>query len=141
MTWRSRRRSVLEVPDGVYFVYLAWGFDPKRPLYVGKTRALMGRLGKHSQQSRWFDSVRRWEVYAYPSEEEALIAEGDAINELRPEYNQAGNRGAPPPMARYLRHRIPRQPVPTYGPPITTDEITAEQLAVVQRVQNRGKAA
>ena len=140
--WRKRSlgKSELRVPNDQACVYIAWGLDESRPLYVGKSRSLMQRLGSHARSSAWWPYLHRLEVYGYRSDEAALIAEAEAIHELRPAYNQVGNRGTIPPMVRYLRRR--KKPEPSvYGSPISTDEIPAAQLAIIARVQNRRKDA
>lgn len=140
MSWRTKARYDFEFPTDEAFVYIAWGMDESRPLYIGKTRHLMRRMAGHERSSPWFPYLRRLEVYGYPSEKKALIAEAEAIATMDPEYNIVGAFGNTPPLVRYLRRRRPTPP-PGYGPEITTDEISADQLAIIRRVQNRGRAA
>lgn len=140
MSWRKRAvgRTTLEYPGPGYYVYVAWGMDRSRALYVGKTRAFHPRMAGHERQSPWFPYLRTMDLYAYSTEEQALIAEAEAIRDLKPEYNQVGNAGKLPPMVRYLRHRK-AQPLVTYGSEITTEQISAKQLAVIARVQRLGR--
>ena len=142
MSWRSRStgRVSIQFPNDAAYVYIAWGMDSKRPLYIGKTRAYHKRMAGHERASKWWPFLRSIDLYAYRTEAEALIAESEAITELQPEYNQVGNAGAPPPLVRYLRHRAAQPPI-DFGPPISTDEIPAHQLAIIARVQRRGRAA
>jgi excinuclease UvrABC nuclease subunit len=93
-------------------------------------------MSMHERRSEWFPLVRRFELYAYATEADALVAEAEAISELKPDYNYAGNRGKLPPLARYLRRRVPQPPI-SYGPEIATDEISSDQLEIIARVQRR----
>lgn len=142
MSWDkgSSGKWTLEIPTDQAFVYVAWGLDERRPLYVGKTRSLMGRLGQHEQASPWFRYVRRLEVYGFRSELAALEAEAQAIHDLQPAFNRTGITSHIPAVLRYRRRK--RSPVPLgNGPPITTDEISPDQLAIVARVQNRRRSS
>ena len=136
--WRQRSisKSVLDLPASGFYVYIAWGTDKKRPLYVGKSRNLLARMGQHSQSSAWWKYMQRLAVYAYPTEADALNAEAEAIGELQPEYNLAGVTRRP---------LQPYKPKPLliddHGPRISTDEIPSHQLAIIARVQNRGRTA
>lgn len=139
MSWKSRARSVavLDVPSQRAVVYVAWGIEEDRPLYVGRSRTLMTRIGQHAHKSAWWPYVRRLEVYSYANEGEAIVAEAEAIADLRPEWNQR-QRGGPNLRQRLRRKRWHPEPA-EYGPPLTFDEISADQLAIIARVQNRGR--
>lgn len=142
MKWDARARSKfsIELPAGEAFVYVAWGIDDSRALYVGKTRHLMARMGQHERSSDWYPYLDRLDVYAYRSDSDALKAEAEAIWELHPEYNTMLNGFRPDPIARHPRH--PRRPEPrvTFGDRwASLDDIPADQLVIVRRVQRRGK--
>lgn len=143
MKWdrRARHTASFELPEAEAFVYVAWGRDESRALYVGKSRNVMSRIGQHAQASPWFPYLARLDFYGYRSEGEALQAEAEAIAELRPEYNVALNVGSEPTPTRYLRPRRKHQPF-TFGERwATVDDIPADQLAIIRRIQNRGRAA
>lgn len=133
--WRRRclSKSVLELPAHDHYVYVAWGTDKNRPLYVGKSRSLLARLGQHSQNSLWWHHLTRLAIYSYDSEREALRAEAEAIAEYQPEYNRAG-------VSRPMSQPISNPgPPPSYGPPMNTDDLTADHLAIIARVQRLGR--
>lgn len=73
-------------PDRFY-VYIAWGEDRQRPLYVGKGNRPFTRLGLHLALAKWADQARSFECHAFLSPEAALEAEIEAIHELNPIYN------------------------------------------------------
>lgn len=61
-----------------------------RLLYVGISYRTIERLvGGHKQASHWFDQVARIEIERFPSREEALKAEGRAIENEKPLFNIA----------------------------------------------------
>jgi hypothetical protein len=128
------------------YVYVGWGHDRSRPLYVGKSREPLNRIGRHLRQTAWGASVVDWELYAFGSELEALDAESRAIHELDPIHNIA--RGGPGGMrTRQYRPRdneSRRRRMPTALEAISKPihGISPEQLAIIRRVQNRrGRAA
>ena len=140
MTWDqfATRKVTLELPEDEAFVYIAWGRDESRPLYIGKSRNVMARLGQHAQSSPWYVYIDHFDVYGFRSELAALQAEAEAIAELRPEYNKALNLGSEPPISRYRRHRRRYERVTLGEPWPTLDDIPADQLEIIRRVQNRG---
>ena len=142
MSWKKRAtgHSRVDLPNDSAYVYVAWGLDDRRPLYVGKTRRFHRRMAMHERHSKWWPLVRRFDLYSYRTEADALVAESEAIRDLGPDYNLVGNQGKLTSLARYLKRRI-SQPPTTYGPEISTDEIPADQLAIVARVQRRKPAA
>jgi hypothetical protein len=70
-----------------FYVYVAWGNDRGRPLYVGKGNRPTIRIGLHLARAKWVDEVVEFECHAFSSSEEALEAEKCAIYELNPIYN------------------------------------------------------
>ena len=143
MKWdkRAKRKVTIEVPTDEAFVYIAWGRDESRPLYVGKSRNLMARIGEHARSSQWYVYLDHFDIYGYRTELDAIEAEADAIHGLQPEYNVALNVGRPPRLNRYRRMRRQLQAF-TYGERWPTlDDIPTEQRDIIARVQNRGKPA
>lgn len=105
--------SVRQYQHGLFYVYVAWGRNRQRPLYVGKTNLPMGRIGNHFRDSVWARRVQAFNCYGFQTEREALQAELRAIKELNPVYNVIRSEPA-------------------------FDE--DEQAAIIRRVQNRGAA-
>lgn len=149
MTWNEGHVGhVLMSPpafDGeLVYVYVAWGADREHPLYVGKSKTPLARLGSHSDRARWYPEAVEFELFAFRSEVEALTAESLAIVELRPTFNVMGHRYEPvPPFTEPVveyRRRV-RKPHKVHPPAIESiKDIPASQLAIVARVQNRGRA-
>lgn len=71
-----------------FCVYVAWGADRARPLYIGKSRSFFARAGFHRQVAEWSPLVEEWEIYAFPTEEDAIAVEIEAIHDLNPIYNR-----------------------------------------------------
>jgi len=125
------------------YVYVAWGEDRTRPLYIGKSREPIGRIGRHLREALWCYEVRSFDFYAFVTELGALDAEARAIRELNPIHNvMRGNSGGrrsrkitPRRLRRFPVAAFQAIPVPLKG------RITSEQLAIVARVQKRGKVA
>src|SRR5688500_9234151 len=92
MTWdalakgRQSFRSPAIDWDACY-VYVAWGHDRTRPLYVGKSREPLNRIGRHLRATAWGADVVEWELLAFDSELVALSAESLAIHQLDPIHN------------------------------------------------------
>lgn len=86
---------LLPATPAAAYVYVAWGRQGPRPLYVGYTAmALFRRIAGHLGRSSWVGKVRRWEFYAFDSVEAAAEAEMAAIIELNPIHNR--RRTLPP---------------------------------------------
>ena len=83
--WGARDR--VTVKPGGFHVYVAWGVDRGRPLYIGKSAALWARIGAHSRVAKWAAQVVEWEAYSFDSEQDALDIEAEAITALNPIYN------------------------------------------------------
>lgn len=126
---------------GACYVYIAWGEDRTRPLYIGKSREPIGRIGRHLREATWCYDVRSFDFYAFVTELGALDAEARAIRELDPVHNvMRGNSGGrrsrkitPRRLRRFPVAAFQAIPIPIRGP------ITSEQEAIVARVQGRGK--
>lgn len=65
-------------------------------LYVGATSDLGRRFVNHKSGASWFDELRTITVAHYPTREESLAAERDAIASEGPRYNQPAH----PPRRR-----------------------------------------
>lgn len=120
------------------YVYVAWGHDRTRPLYVGKSREPLARIGRHLRTTAWASDVVEWDLYAFDSEDGALDAESRAIHELNPVHNVirggSGGRRTKTFTRRPRRHAMPTAleavPRPIHG-------ISSEQLAIIAKVQRR----
>jgi predicted GIY-YIG superfamily endonuclease len=99
------------------FVYVARQSPRGRPLYVGKTTGLRQRIARHLSYAGWRNEVRSFDFYRFATAEEATAAESAAIRDLNPIHNIR--------RIRYL------------GAPTTVDELSADQLRIVRRVQDR----
>lgn len=83
---RLRFSAVPFRPDR-HYVYIAWGADRSRPLYVGKGDRPFIRIGLHLASAKWAPEVVEYEAHAFGSAAEALEAEKAAIYELDPIHN------------------------------------------------------
>jgi len=121
------------------YVYVAWGEDLTRPLYVGKSREPIGRIGRHLREALWCYDVRSFDFYAFATEGAALDAEGRAIFELNPVHNVVrGNPGGAKTREVRARRRVRFAKV-AFPKPIRG--ITPSQLGIVAGVQaRRGRA-
>lgn len=70
-----------------FYVYLVWGEDRARPLYIGKANRPFTRAGHHLATAPWAGEIRSFECHAFLSANAALVAELEAIHELDPVYN------------------------------------------------------
>lgn len=141
-------RQVLRSPSidwDACYVYVAWGHDRTRPLYVGKSREPLNRIGRHLRGTAWGAEVVEWELLAFDSELVALDAEARAIHQLNPVHNVArvGSGGTRTRKYRPRSNASRRGPIPTaqVAIPKPIHGISPEQLAIIRRVQNRGRAA
>lgn len=73
-------------------------------LYVGISLSWPARTKAHVQGSTWFDQVARVEIEQFPTRDEALAAERDAIKSERPRFNVVHNR--PRVTVRGARKRV-----------------------------------
>ena len=88
--WYGTRRFSIKVPrrpQDAYWIYIAWGIDSKRPLYVGMSGQLWKRIGHHVDRSVFGPDVVEFECHSFSTEEEALAAEARAIHDLNPRWN------------------------------------------------------
>ena len=58
-------------------------------LYVGISMNPISRFKSHSGDKDWFIEVSRIDLSNYPTREESLRAEAEAIRTLKPRYNRA----------------------------------------------------
>ena len=126
------------------YVYIAWGHDRSRPLYVGKSREPLNRMGRHLRSTAWGSEVVEWEMLAFSSEHDALDGEAWAIHQLNPIHNIA--RGGPGGMRtkRWKRRpsRVRSMPLAHEAIPPPIHGISPEQLKIIRQVQaRRGRAA
>ena len=165
--WGSDHELTLTFPRrGSCYVYVAWGSDRSRPLYVGKARNPYDRIATHMRQKPWIGDVVEWECRGFPDERTAEYAEIEAIAALNPIHNvirrmtQAqwaeirrasrakeaaqrrvaaewrAARQAPAPKPEPVYRRKPLRRVKWRD-----DVFTPDQLDIIARVQNRGRAA
>lgn len=86
--WGSDHDLVLDMPRrGSCYVYIAWGEDRSRPLYVGKARNPWSRISTHMHQRPWQADVVAWEAHGFPSEGLAEAVEIEAIAHFNPIHN------------------------------------------------------
>lgn len=117
------------------YVYVAWGEDRSCPLYVGKSREPVGRIGRHLREAVWTYEVVSFDFYAFTDETAALYAEGRAIFELNPIHNIM--RGSPGQREGKKRRSRRVNPYPVVAFPRPIKGISDDQLAIVAQVQNR----
>lgn len=72
-------------------------------LYVGISLSWPERTRAHRSDSRWFDQVARLEIEHFPTRDEALAAEREAIQCERPKFNIVHNRERPQIVTRGAR--------------------------------------
>lgn len=99
---RSTSTGWMELPivEGFY-VYALWGDDPTRPLYIGKSRNLLGRVGTHLSNPNRAEHIRRVTVVRCSSQESMDRRELREIRTRKPTWNIAGlaeERRIPPPV-------------------------------------------
>lgn len=71
-----------------HVVYVAWGEDRSRPLYVGRAVNLWRRFEQHAQwKADWVAETVELECHVFPTAEMADMAETDAILALDPIHN------------------------------------------------------
>lgn len=72
-------------------LYRHFGIDGTL-LYVGISLSWPARTKAHMQGSRWFDQVAKVEIEQFPTREDALEAEREAIKREKPKFNVIHNR-------------------------------------------------
>lgn len=77
------------------FVYTARD-QRGQPLYVGVTCQPNIRMASHARRSDWYEQSANIDFQEFPTREEALAAETDAIQTMRPAFNVQNN----PDLAR-----------------------------------------
>lgn len=179
--WGSDGELVLIPPraDRCY-VYVAWGEDRARPLYVGKARNPWTRMAQHmSIPAPWTAEMVELECHAFPTERMAQAAEIEAIQALDPIYNRMrrltpaqaaeARRAAEAQRAEFWaafeanrqkrlereratrrKARVAKRPAPLPEPRRPRkvrvqrwreELFTPDQMAIIARVQNRGRTA
>lgn len=180
--WGSTGEVAIDLAFRGHYVYVAWGADLERPLYVGKTRNFLGRMANHARDSLWYVEANRVELHAFQTAEDAELAEIEAIFALNPIHNRMRRMTAAQKKAalaeaerryraeketlrvrafqaaekraeREARRRVkaearernrtpspwPRKRLRKGGD--VFDIASPEQLEIIRRVQNRGRAA
>ncbi|MCM3884292.1 hypothetical protein [Frankia sp. R82] len=72
------------------FVYLLWGADPDRPLYVGKSTKILARLGQHMGDRQKRHRVQRVTVIRCRDGRQMNRTEEKLIAEYQPTLNILG---------------------------------------------------
>lgn len=88
---RARLDRVIErkssrLPVAGHFVYILWGDDPRRPLYVGESGHLLQRLGWHYRNHG--QDIRSVQLLECATREDRLALEQDMIWKYRPIHNR-----------------------------------------------------
>lgn len=83
----------VEIQSRPTLVYVAWGTDRRRPVYVGITCDLQARIQVH-RASTWWEQVRHIELEHYTNRRAAEEREADLIRRLAPLNNFAGRKRA-----------------------------------------------
>lgn len=150
-----------------FYVYIAWGADRARPLYVGKANNIFSRFGTHLHQAPWTHDVIEVECFGFHNEGAAYAAESEAIHALNPIHNRVlpltasekERRRAEGEARREAREEQRRrdEAFRRSGPPpifkvvtrradqpkrrvkiLRRGYIPPDQLAIIKRVQDRG---
>jgi hypothetical protein len=74
-------------------------------LYVGVSINAINRLSQHKVAAHWFDDISKVEIENYPTREEALKAEREAIIEEKPLHNLKIPKVKPKPLAEKQEER------------------------------------
>jgi hypothetical protein len=141
-TGRQAFRSPVIDWDACY-VYIAWGHDRSQPLYIGKSREPLNRIGRHLRGTAWSADVVEWELLAFESETAALRAESQAIYQLNPLHNVIRGGGGGVRTRKHRRRSVwsHRQPSALVTIPRPIHGISPEQHRIIARVQTAGRAA
>jgi len=81
-------------PGGDHSVYLLWGDDEERPVYIGQSTKVLARLGQHMSDADKRSRTKPIEVIHCTSAEEMNTTEQELIGELEPYLNRAYNLDA-----------------------------------------------
>jgi predicted GIY-YIG superfamily endonuclease len=76
-------------PHG-YYVYLLWGENEDRPVYIGQSRNVLGRLGTHMQNPEKRCLVKSVQLIRCSGEATMKRTEAALIREYKPSMNIAG---------------------------------------------------
>lgn len=105
----TEERSREEMLDQPTQLYRHFNNDGEL-LYVGISLSAIGRLRQHRDAAPWFDAISRVEIVNYPTREEALRAEAEAIHRENPRHNIHRPVGpSEAQRAREARDRLTRQ--------------------------------
>ena len=81
--------DVFDNPLG-YFVYLLFGDDPVKPVYIGQSRNVLARLATHMSDSEKRDKTRRVQLVRCPDEATMDATERALIARYQPLLNTVG---------------------------------------------------
>lgn len=81
----------LPVFDTGHYVYVLWGDDKSRPLYIGQTTRLLTRMGEHLNKPWKRSEVRRITAIRCATVEDMCRREIALIRNYRPTWNVAHN--------------------------------------------------
>jgi hypothetical protein len=73
-----------------YFVYLLWGDDEVRPVYIGKSTNVLARVGNHMSSPRMRGLVKRIQFVRCRDQSVMDATEGWLIDRYRPQLNIGG---------------------------------------------------
>jgi hypothetical protein len=82
----QKRLAKIAGPKRSAFLYRVWAKDGSL-LYIGKAINPVARPAMH-RRAPWGQEIDRWTFAAYPTEEETLAAEREAIIREKPKYNK-----------------------------------------------------
>ena len=94
-----------------FYVYAFWGEHETRPLYIGKSRTLHGRLGSHLSSPEKLALITDVSAVRCRTAQEMDALEVEMIRKLRPPWNRAGLLTA---TGKRRRTRFP------WDPPVTS---------------------
>lgn len=75
-------------------------------LYVGISLSAMQRMEQHRDRSGWFDQIANVKIERYPTRQDALRAEENAIRSERPKYNVVHNGVQRAPISRAIEDEL-----------------------------------
>jgi predicted GIY-YIG superfamily endonuclease len=78
------------IDPGGFYVYLLWGDDETRPLYVGQSTNIFSRLGSHMSDPKKRYRIQTVSVIRCETERQMGTTELRLIRKYRPELNTAG---------------------------------------------------
>lgn len=74
-----------------FYVYVLWGYEDDRPLYVGQSRNLYARLGQHMRELDRIEQIYRIEVAQCETQTAMDQLEASLIGRYLPYFNIMSN--------------------------------------------------